>query len=56
MVPPPGVVRNAKLLRLDKELYSCKEAPLAGLDKLGEALAALGFISLPLDPRIFISE
>ena len=55
MVPPPGISLDGKILRLDKALYGLKQAPLAWFEKLSEALAQIGFISLPFDPCVFIS-
>ena len=55
MVPPPGIGLDGKILRLDKALNSLKQAPLAWFGKLSEALASIGFISLPFDPCVFIS-
>ena len=55
MVPPPGIDLDGKILRLDKPLYGLKQEPLAWFEKLSEALARLGFISLAFDPCILIS-
>ena len=55
MVPPPGIGLDGKILRLDKAIYGLKQAPLAWFEKLSEAFAAIGFISLPCDPCVFIS-
>ena len=55
MIPPPGIGLDGKILRLDKALYGLKQAPLAWFEKLSEALAKIGFISLAFDPCVFIS-
>ena len=55
MVPTPGIGLDGKILRLYKALYGLKQAPLAWLEKLSEALAEIGYISLPFDPCVFIS-
>ena len=54
MVPPPGIGLDGKILRLDKEPYGLKQAPLAWFEKLSQSLAEIGFISLPFDPCFFI--
>ena len=55
MVPPPGIGLHGKILRLDKELYGPKQASLAWFEGLSEALAEIGYISLPSTPCVFIS-
>ena len=55
IVPPPGIRQDGKILRLDKALHGLKQAPLAWFEKLSEALAEIGFISLLFDPCLFIS-
>ena len=55
MVPPPGIGLDGKILRLDKALYGRKQAPRAWFERLSEALAEIGLISLPFDPCVFIS-
>ena len=42
MVPPPGIGLDGKILRLDKALYSLKQAPLAWFENVSEALAERG--------------
>ena len=54
MVSPPGIGLDGKILGLDKALYGLKQAPLAWLEELSEALAEIGFISLPFDLYVFI--
>ena len=56
MIPPPGIGLNVKILRLDKALYSHKQAPPMWFETLSEALAQIGFISRACDPCVFISE
>ena len=55
MVPAPGIGLHGKILRLDQGLHGLKQVPLAWFEKLSEALAEIGFISLPFDPCVFIS-
>ena len=55
MRPPPGIGLNAQILRLHKELYGLKQEPLALFEKLHEALAEIGLISLPSDHCVFVS-
>ena len=55
IIPPPGIGHDGKILQLDKALSGLKQAPLAWFEMLSEALAEIGFISLPFDPCVFIS-
>ena len=55
MVPPPGIGLDRKILGLDKARYGLKEALLAWFEKLSDALAEIGFMSLALDPCVFLS-
>ena len=55
MVPPPSIILDGTILRLDKVRYSLEQAPLAWFEKVFEALAEIGFISLPFDLYIFLN-
>ena len=55
MVPTPGISLDGNIVRLDKARYDLMQAPLAWFEKLSEALAEIGFISLPFYSCVFIS-
>ena len=55
VVPPPSIILDGTILRLDKVLYSLEQAPLAWFEKVFQALAEIGFISLPFDPYVFLN-
>ena len=55
IVPPPGIGLDGQILQLDKAIYGLKQPPLAWFEKPSDALAEIGFISLPFDTWVFIS-
>ena len=55
MMFPAGIDLDGKIPGLHKGLYGLKLAPLPDFEKVSEALADIGFISLPFDPCVFIS-
>ena len=55
LIDLPGIGLDAKILAVDEARYGTKQEPLPWFVKLCEALAEIGFISLPFDPCVFIS-
>ena len=55
IVRPPGIGHDGRILRLAQGLYGLKQASLAWFEKLSEALAKIGIISLPFNPYVFRS-
>ena len=54
MILPSEIGLDGRILRLYKQLSGLKQALLAWFENRSEALAEIGFISLPFDPCVFI--